>query len=231
MMFLSVLPVLLVGLLFLLFSQYYLKNWMQSLYICRTELLKTQNGVGDTLEKLMGLNKQALSLRTQRRLAYIELAEAIAAENPALVSQAWRKIRLIERQQKALDLQQKSLIWTANSKMQGGLQKVSQKLRLQDQKNQALLPPFFSFRIHGISSLPRTLAVRPDQPDTAPIYELENDFTQKQSLNISWISEFQTTSRESVQWISNHHTLKQNCSASLIANGSKFEPTLSEGKR
>ena len=74
MMFLSVLPVLLAGLLFLLFSQYYLKNWMQSLHICRTELLKTQESVGGTLEKLMGLNKEALSLRTQKRLAYIELA-------------------------------------------------------------------------------------------------------------------------------------------------------------
>ena len=155
----------------------------------------------------------------------------MAAENPALVLQVWRKIRFIERQQKALDLQQKGLIWTANAKMLGGLQKVSQKLRLQDQKNQNWMPPVFSFRIHNISFLPRSVAVRPDQPDPAPVYELENDFTQKQALNVSWISEFQTTSRESVQWISNHHTLKQNCSASLAESGSKFEQTLSEGKR
>lgn len=230
MMFLSVLPVILAGLLFLLFSQYYLKNWMQSLHICRTELLRTQASVSKTLEKLMALNKTAIALRIELIAAKAELASAIASENPALVLKAWRKLRAVQRQQKLLDQEQKFLIWTANANMLKGTQKVSQKLRLQDQKNQSTISNLFSYRIHSILSQPNQLAVKPDKPDTAPVYELENDFTRKQALHVSWISEFETTSKGASQWLSNHHRKNQSCSASLEEDGTSYKQTLSEAK-
>jgi hypothetical protein len=78
---LTFLPVLLAGLFFLLFSQYYLKNWMQSLYICRTELLSAQEMTAKYLKRLMDLNPMAKSLRLALQMAQIQLAAAIAIEN------------------------------------------------------------------------------------------------------------------------------------------------------
>jgi len=231
--FLSILPVLLAGLFFLLFSQYYLKNWMQSLHICRTKLLETQASVGKTLEKLMALNSEARALRIALQVAYAELATGIATENPGLIAKATRDIARIKRLQKNLDLLQKSHIWAGNTEMLSGIQKVARNLRTQDQWNRAHLPDFFTFRIHRIMTFPKVLAVKPDRPEIAPVYELQNDFTHEQSLNVSWISEFQTQSknRETLRWLSNHHNIKQSCSASLKSEGRSFPPTLSEDKR
>ncbi|MGZ5279960.1 MAG: hypothetical protein ACXWC9_08460 [Pseudobdellovibrionaceae bacterium] len=228
--FLSILPVLLAGLFFLLFSQYYLKNWMQSLHICRTELLETQSSVGKTLEKLMALNAEARALRVALQAAFAEFATGIATSNPALIAKANRDIAQIKRLQKKLDVIQKSYIWDSNAKMLSGIQKVARSLRSQDQWNQAHLPDLFSFRIHRIKTSPKVLAVKPDRPEIAPVYELQNDFTDQQSLNVSWTSEFQTRSKETIRWLSNHHHFKQSCSASLKEKGRSFPPTLSEDK-
>lgn len=228
--FLTILPVLLAGLFFLLFSQYYLKNWMQSLHICRTELLETQASVGKDLDRLMKLNPQVKALRIALNIAYIQLAAAIAAQNPAAAAAAQARIMQIKQQQRLLAGVQKALIFSANSKMLSGPLKVSRRLREQDQWNQARMPALFSFRTHQIRTFPNTLAVKPDSPDAPPVYELQKDFTQAQALNVSWTSEFQTNTKERFGWIQNHHKLKQNCSASLKDDKGSFPATLNEGK-
>jgi hypothetical protein len=228
--FLTILPALLAGLFFLLFSQYYLKNWTQSLYTCRSELLDTQAAVRKNLEQLMALNPEVRALRIAFHAAEVELAAATAAEDPAGIAEAERQIEQIKKQQRQIDARQKYYIQTSNLKMAGGVQKVIHLLRGQDQWNQSHMPNILSFRIRSISPKLALLAVKPDIPDVAPVYELKNDFTQEQELRVSWISEFQTQSGERFQWLSNHHKINQSCGASLKDQGNTFPEILHEGR-
>lgn len=229
---LSLLPIVLSGILVLLFSQFFLKNWMESVHICRTELLATQKATQDHLERLMDLNPMAKSLRIALKMAQIQLAIAIAMTppNPALVAKAKAEIARIQQQRKQLELLQKSTILAANLEMARGVQSVVSKLRLQSQKLQSRLPDLFEFRIHSIRPFPTTLAVRPDKPDIAPVYELQKPFTQKQALSVSWISEFKTKHAERYQWIQNRHKKKDGCSASLFSEAQDFSEGLVEDK-
>ncbi len=217
--FLTILPALLAGLLFLLFSQYFLKNWMQSLYICRTELLETQKAAGKEIRNLMALNIQAATLRIQLAQAKAELAAATLVVDEIGIARAMAKIANIEKKQFRLDRQQRRIIAQAESRMNQGLQKVARELRSQNTWNQQHIPSSISFRIHSIRPIPKKLAVKPDKSEIAPVYELENDFSAAQALNVSWKSEFQTTSKGMSQWISNHHVKSQSCSASLKESG------------
>lgn len=228
--FLTILPVILAGLFFLLFSQYFKKNWMQSLYICRSELLQTQTATGQHLKKLMALNAQARFLRVALNFAYAELAAGYATENPILIARAQQEIQRIKAQQKRLDVQQKTIIFAANTTMMSGVQKVASLLHRQNQWNQARMPDTFSYQIRSISPAPKLLAVKPDRPEIAPVYELKNDFTQEQALRVSWTSAFQTRSKETFRWLSNRHQIKQSCSASLKESGSSYPSTLIEDK-
>jgi hypothetical protein len=228
--FLAVLPALLAGLLFFLYSQYFLKNWMQSLYTCRTELLETQSRASRELQSLMALNPEAIRLRFELHMAEVELAAAIATENGPAIAAAQAKINRIKQQQVRLDRQQRRIISSAERIMARGLRDVESSLHRQDRWNQQHMPSFFSFKIQSVRSTPKKLAVKPDQPDTAPVYELEHDFTQAQALNVSWTSEFQTKSRESFQWIKNRHKKKQSCTASLKEEGLTYQEVLSEDR-
>jgi len=228
--FLTILPVLLAGLFFLLFSQYYLKNWTQSLYTCRSELLDTQAAVRKNLEKLMALNPEVRALRIALNEAYVELAAAAAAENPGWAAEVQRRINQIKMQQRQIDAQQKFYIMTSNLKMANGAQKVIRLLHEQDQWNQSHLPSMLSFRIRNIAPKLTLLAVKPDIPDVAPVYEPKNDFTQEQELRVSWISEFQTQPTERFRWLSNHHKINQSCGASLKDEGATFPEILHEGR-
>jgi hypothetical protein len=228
--FLAILPALLAGLLFFLYSQYFLKNWMQSLYICRTELLETQSQTSHQLQSLMALNVQATRLRFELHMAEVELAMAIASENPPAVATAQAKINRIKHQQRLLDQRQRRIIASADQTMARGLREVEKSLRQQDRWNQQHMPSMFSFKIHRVRSYPKKLAVRPDRPDVAPVYELESDFTRAQALNVSWTSEFQTKSRETFQWIKNRHKKNQSCTASLKEDGLSYQEVLSEDR-
>ena len=203
---------------------------MQSLHICRTELLETQEKAGKTLKQLMDLNNTARSLRIALKIAEAALIAAYATENPAIIAEAQVQVDQIKLQQKALDALQKSLILRANTQLFTGVQKAARLLREQDQWNQAHMSDILSFKIRHILAKPTTLAVKPDQPDVAPVYELKNDFTEAQALHVSWTSEFQTRWKENLQWLSNHHNLKQACSASLKSEGRNFPEVLHEAK-
>jgi hypothetical protein len=229
-LFVSLLPVLLTGFLFVLFSQFILKNWMESLHICRTELLSAQKRTSVPLSTLMKLNNLAKALRIALRTAQIELAIGIATENAAQIAKATADILRIQNQQKQLDLYQKALILQGNLEMNRGLQSVATKLRAQDHALQARLPDIFGFRIYSILPVHAKLAVKPDKPDIAPVYELLPEFTKQQTLSVSWISEFKTKNAQRYQWLQNSHKKRDGCSGSLSSEKDSFTENLVEGK-
>jgi hypothetical protein len=228
--FLSFLPLLLAGFLLILFSQFFLKNWMQSLHICRTELFTAQKRTGKKLTELINLNSMAKSLRMALAEAEAELAMATATENAPLAAKANADILRIKKQQLQLDRLQKSTIMMANLEMTKGLEKVAREIRQQSSALQPRLPDLFSYQIHSIRFAPKALAVQPDQPDVAPVYELKKDFKEEQSLHISWISEFRTQHAEKYKWILNRHQKPDSCSASLEEKNGKFQEMLMADK-
>lgn len=224
--FISLLPILLAGFLVVLFSQFFLKNWMQSLHICRTELLHSQKKASIPLKNLLELNKLAKSLRIALAMAKAQLALAIATKNPGLAAKAIADITRIEGQRRQLGLLQKTLILQANGEMARGLTAAVSKIRRQSSSLQSRLPDFLAYRIHTIRPVPAVLAVKPDRPDVAPVYELLPEFTRRQALHISWISQFQTRKQEQHKWIRNHHRKYDSCGASLDPSGKGFQEVL-----
>lgn len=218
----SLLPVLLAGFMFFLLSGFLVKNWMQSLHICRVNLMETQKKVSIDLKNLMDLNTLAKSLRLQLRQAHIKLVLAIAQENWPLVAQTRLEIYQIQARQKQLDLTQKALIQLANVKMTSGVFKVYQELRRQNQIIQTRLPWFFNFRITPSIPRPVVLAVKPDVPDIAPVYELKPSFSEAQALSVNWISSFSSGNGDRMTWIKNSHSKRDSCSISLMEQNNRY---------
>ncbi|MEZ0392042.1 MAG: hypothetical protein ACAH59_07510 [Pseudobdellovibrionaceae bacterium] len=223
---LALLPLLISGILAILFSQYLTKNWMQSLHICRTELLKTQKTTASHLRTLMNLNTSAKALRLALQRAQIQLAIAIATKNFPLAAKAKMEILRIEKLRRQLDGAQRSLILQANFEMSRGVQTVLRKIKKQSQDLQAHLPPHFNFQIQTLTPQIPVLAVQPDRPETAPAYELKAEFEQQQALHVSWISQFQTGHKDQGQWIQNKHKKKDSCSATIQRKGQSFTEIL-----
>lgn len=218
------------GLLLVLLSQFFLKNWMQSLHICRTELLSTQRKAGAKLQELMGLNSTAERLRVELAEAQERRREAMASRNPILAAKAQADIVRIKGEQAALDREQKALIANADQEMSSGVNRVVVKIRRQSQELQSKLPDLFAFQIRNIQGSPQTLAVHPDRPETAPVYELKNSFKEAQALHVSWNSEFKTKSPEKYRWIQNRHKKQDGCDASLEKDSDRYREILIEGK-
>lgn len=224
---LTALPVLLAALMFFAFSSFLVKNWMQSLHTCRSELIHTQKDVARDLESLLKLNPLAQTLRMRLKIAYAKLAFAMASQNWGLAAQAKIEISQIKAQQKQLDLVQKLWIQKANFRMQKGSYKVYQDLRKQNQEIAHRLPWFFSYSIQVQFPRTRLLAVKPDTPGVAPVYELKNNFKHEQALSISWNSHFASGEQKDMKWISNKHIRKDSCSISLTSkNNQNFYPQM-----
>ena len=225
-MMLSLIPLLLSGFLFLLFSQFLLQNWMKSLSLCRTELLLTQKEVGAQLQKLMGLNPIAKTLRARMKIAQLHLAMALQSGNPAAIIAIQKKIHEITRAQEQLDDLQKSIVRASNQRMRRGQEKVFEMLKQQNQQVQAQDLLLFRYHIRPMNASPQELSVQPDRPDRAPIYELKHDFESQQALHVSWISKFQTTHQTGNPWIQNQHKKIGTCGASISQEKNRFKERL-----
>lgn len=228
---LTALPVLLAALMFFAYSSFLVKNWMQSLHICRSGLIQTQKEVAVDLEALLRLNPLAQTLRLRLKMAYIKLAAAIASQNWGVAAQARIEISQIKAQQKKLDIAQKLLIQKANLRMKTGSFKVYQELRSQNTFIAQRLPWFFSFSIQAQMPRPNVLAVKSDTPEMAPVYELKNAFERLQALSVSWISRFASGEQKDMKWISNKHIRKDSCSITLSSKDNlSFYPQMIEDK-
>jgi hypothetical protein len=226
---LSFLPLLISGGLALLISFFLTQNWMQSLHICRTELLKTQASVGLDIEKLKSLNLRARTLRALLTTTKVSLAAAVAAVNPPLIAELTAQIRQIRLQQKTLDLEQKLIINIAQKRMEEGILTVQKKLTEQGRIAEKRSPVFFRFSISHIQLAAANLAVRPDSPTWAPVYELLEPFSLQQTLHVSWRSSFEMKGKLK-QWLKNYHIKKDSCAATLQQDQGRLRSKLTEVK-
>jgi hypothetical protein len=226
---LSLMPLILAAGFAVFFSYFLSQNWMQSLHSCRTVLLETQESTGKDIDRLMSMNSTAKALRLSLAVSQTALAAALAHLNFPVAIQLTKTIKQIRQQQRFLDQAQKAVLLSAKLKMVTGVFRAKQALARQNLQVQRRLPSFFGFSITDIRQSQPHLAVKPDSPDLAPVYELEPGFNDRQALHLSWKSQFTTKGREQ-KWFNNTHQKKDACSASLKEQAGKFQAVLSAAK-
>jgi hypothetical protein len=226
---LSLMPLILAAGFAVFFSYFLSQNWMQSLHSCRTVLLETQESAGKDIERLLSMNSTAKALRLSLAASQTALAAALAHLNFPVAIQLSKTIKQIRHQQRLLDQAQKAVLLSAKYKMAMGIFRAKQALARQNLQVQKRLPSFFRFSITDVRQSHPHLAVKPDSPDLAPVYELEPGFKDRQALHLSWKSQFTTKGREQ-KWFNNTHQKKDACSASLKEQTGKFQAVLNAAK-
>lgn len=213
---LTLAPVLVAGGLVVLFCFSFLKSDMAVLNICRAEQLQVQNQVGKTLTKLLALNPKARKLRASEKLARTKLQWALSIGNPYAVAAAEARLLQVQLQRQALALRQKALIQSANLRFSMAAPQLSRNLALEWRKHNAPLQPWMHSSLRIVSSKVPQLAVKPDFPDTAPVYEPVPHFEEAQSWAHSWQVKVQGKA-----WIKNFLNFKggfqRSCATSLYA--------------
>jgi len=192
-MMMALLPVM-VG-LFLLMSAVLGVNQfnLRTQQACREGGLRGQEQVAPLLKKLLGLNPQAVKLKTAEAQAQARLKAAIAAQNPPVITAARAHLLIIQLQRRTLDLRQKQLIQQSNLALLQAHRKTHQALG--GALNEGL-PTFNYLKIvsHRNFSSPPKLAVRPESSDVAPTYRTSVNFESDQALAHSWQYQLQVRS-------------------------------------
>lgn len=179
---LSLLPFLIA----LVTGLYVMIGWLEGrserLNHCRRTLLKGLEQVALPLDGLLALNPRAIQLRVELSLALQKLAVATASGNLPAIAAAQLQVTKVRMRQVSLDQQQKTLLKSAQLLLN------SFPLRVQTH----LAASSYGFVAHRqFRRLQMRLAIRPDAPTLAPIYELEEPFELKQAVAFEWQDHFQ----------------------------------------
>jgi hypothetical protein len=231
-LFLTLLPLLVIALSGLAMILAQIQWQMETRHACRDTLFQTQKQVGQNLSLLMKLNPAAKALRGELAGLQKALIAAGGPETPMGAAIA-AQILEVEAQKTVLGGEQKALLTAMATEMRTGSLMSELRVRAVLRQRQARSVKILSLDPGDVSSSRPHLAVRPDDPsDSAPIYELEMPFTEKQSLQTFW----KVTETWNIrQWIKkNLHwrqiSFNESCRASLQTGGGGFRPVLNEDR-
>ena len=172
--FLIFLPILLSSLALLSTSSFYLKEKTKTLSICRQYLLEVQGQMSIALEKLENLNPLAKQLRVQRKnLEYLLSISDIASKPLILV-----KLARVTARQIKLSIQQKFIIKKAEGY-------AARHLRLLKSKIYGSKKTLISSS--KVPAVAKLAVVAVPSTSLSPSYKVAWNFTQKQSINVTWI--------------------------------------------
>lgn len=195
------------------FVGYLIQHKTQIRSTCLLDARAIQKNLIQNQENLFRLNPLASALRVRLRLAYTELALAIAAENPIWIAEVQAKIFQIKTEQKKLDGLQQTLI------QKGNLEALTQTIDLQQKLDNIgqNLGSIWNFYLHSLTAItlikaPKMAVIR-DSPDLAPIYELALDHQQQQRLVLNWQNRFKTKS-SSQSFLKSENDVEWTCSVS-----------------
>ena len=231
---LSLLPVfLVVGLLVFRFTGAALTE-RESMMACQAELAEGLLKAGDTLEKLLKLNRPIRLAKVMRGTGAAMAAYGALTLNPALVLQGQQLVARAEKILKTLRMTQTGLV------EMGRTQLILARFQAREALNKAWRDQNLNQSkalqtVQGQSWFldPPRLAVRPTNPkDPYPEYELEPDFSKRQTQSLFWKVSYQAT-REVQSWTKMKWTQPQNCQVTLIErqkNSQTFQVRLSEVK-
>lgn len=218
---LALLPVLIGGMLVVLFAMNYMKMNARHLYLCRSAHLEDQKQVAALLQQLLDLNPKAKDLREKRRLAEEALDAAMSSGQPYAIAVAQAGKTLVIGMQTVLDLQQRQLIGNSNRLLYQGHSSMQQQLRQTIKKDLASLKPFIKSSFELKSNSPPQLAVRPDKPDLAPVYNTYPDIEERQALAHQWqysldVAGFLET------FLHGKQSFEKNCAVTVAKQGKKW---------
>ena len=198
--------------------------------LCRLELLHTQKIVGQSIQELFELNRAVIAAKALKQAALIAMAAAAASENAPAFTLAEQQYEVAIHTLNTLRLTQKSLILKATFELNQGPLNAQRAIR----KTWNLQPngPLAIQKLQGtfFPQLPSKLSVRPlDESDPYPEYELEDDFSNNQAVQVSWKTSWQHQGEK--RWSNQDWIFNGGCGATLLAeaNGT-FEPRLSKDK-
>lgn len=204
-----------------LFTYALLKQDLATLNTCRSTELNIHNKAGKVLAKLMSLNPRAKNLRRKNQKAQMDFNKAALTGNATGMAMAEARIAAILMERELLWIQQKGLITSANGLLKSGDLQNSAGIRKEWMSHQRPMLSWLRSTITLKAAKVPTLAVKPDLPDIAPIYETVSNFETEQTWSQSWtvryelIGALQTFLRFS-------GSLERSCSTSLFQEGKKW---------
>lgn len=225
-LFLSLLPLFITGMLIIFATINTIQNDLAMKYECRQGGLQGQKLSAPLLASLLKLNSRALHLRVRKNQALSEIAAATISKNVVALSTATKKLIQVRKQQEELDGLQKQIIKQANLILSSASSKTRIKLYKIASTGSNILA---KFRLINLVSKNTKLAIHPDSPDLAPIYRLEKDFEVAQALAQEWQFLISTKAPFSY-FIPGTFTYKKTCAVTLHKEFSQWHPKIIVGK-
>ena len=219
-------------------SLFYLKAWLQPqqevLQICRSQLLKTMSKSAIYFEHLVALNEQVLLLRQQRTSAEISLQTATASLNPYAIAAAEARYQFVLSEQAALRSQQIGIEKSIDTLLTVGKMQTESRIRLDQLQTKEHYKANYKLQTE-ISNTPKPnmeLKRNTDPKGGPPTFEFDDNFTERQSLHVSWIHQLDQQNTKDQAWIQPSIGLKKQdgCSASLKKTLSGLIAVLSSDK-
>lgn len=226
---LSLLPLVLAGgmALFCVFG--FLKSDLATLNLCRTKQMEVQNRVGRNLTKLLALNPRALKLRISEARAQKALLAAMESGAPPAIAAAEAYLLSVQMRRQALHLRQRALIETANTWLTAGGENLQQELRQEWWRHTNGLSSWLQNTLQLNSADVPELAVHPDLPETAPLYELNAGFNDAQAWKQSWSFRLKTTAW-AAKFLKFNGGFERSCTTSLYAEGETWNARMKKDK-
>ncbi len=226
MLLLSFLPIALGSLFLVYFSISILQFDLRQNHLCRTASLKTQNEVGKWLKELLAQNPKAAKLRQEEwRLK----AEILIAPNPAAKARAIAMLQKVLQERSVLAAKQKQLIRASDLALLTSETKTRWDLARSHQQHWGQLKGYIFSSYRPLHVPAPKLAVRPDIPDIAPVYLLQEPFKDKQALVQKWQYDFQvgTSAKE---FLRGRFSWQRECSVTLHNQGSIWTAKIHKAK-
>jgi len=222
--FLSIFPLLITAAFATYFCYSFLKSDLAALNTCRSEQLETHNQVAKELKKLLRMNPKAVKLRIQEKLAEQKLLLAITSGNPIAIAAAEVRLAQVKTLRLKLAFRQKVAIQSANTKLKIATYQISDSIKKAWNKHMQPMTPWISSRLEIRQPHTPLLAVRPDFPDIAPVYEPVPNFEELQSWVHSWQLQLEIKS------LHFNGRFQRSCATSLYLNKGDWLGRLKGGK-
>lgn len=222
--FISIFPLLVAAAFATYFSYSFLKSDLAVLNVCRSEQLETHNQVAKQLKKLLGMNSSAIKLRLREKLAEQKLLLAMASGNPIAIAAAETHLAHVKALRLKLAFRQNVAIQSANTNLKIATYQISNSLKREWGKHMQQMAPWISSRLEIQPSPTPLLAIRPDFPDIAPVYEPVPNFEEQQSWVHSWQLQLEVKS------LHFNGRFQRSCSTSLYQDKSDWIGRLKGGR-
>lgn len=203
-----VLPLIAILVGIFIWLSFWLKNFWGAQKICEDITLNSQSQMRPLISKVLDLNPEILKLRKLRLALRIKLTAAVAHGNAPLAASIKAQLQLINTRLKSILIQQNLIFENARMIRLKTLTQFKNKTSdLGHQTSQIIF------------NSTRSLGLIPDQHlEQPPLYQVPNDFTEKQSLEIQWTQKLYQEKSQSV--------MRRACRASLEKRGQKWRPRL-----